>query len=118
MGSNLKYFTSGTIFIDSFSPTLIDEWILHRIFHFMNLTAIFKNFQMQLLFMGIIVHARIKDGIIKTDEDLKKLGMEGEKVILEIRRSKIDEIEKRLVQSKKELIDESIEMTEYGVDIE
>ncbi|HII95685.1 MAG TPA: hypothetical protein PLI06_07645 [Methanofastidiosum sp.] len=68
--------------------------------------------------MGIIVHARIKDGIIKTDEDLKKLGMEGEKVILEIRRSKIDEIEKRLVQSKKELIDESIEMTEYGVDIE
>jgi|GEM_PF-1346851 len=73
---------------------------------------------MQLLFMGIIVHARIKDGIIKTDEDLKKLGMEGEKVILEIRRSKIDEIEKRLVQSKKELIDESIEMTEYGVDIE
>ncbi|MCC7572373.1 MAG: hypothetical protein KO464_03185 [Candidatus Methanofastidiosum sp.] len=68
--------------------------------------------------MGIIIHARIKDGIIKTDEDLKKLGMEGEKVILEIRRSKIDEIEKRLVQSKKELIDESIEMTEYGVDIE
>jgi len=80
--------------------------------------AILKNFQMQFLFMGIIVHARIKDGIIKTDEDLKKLGMEGEKVILEIRRSKIDEIEKRLVQSKKELIDESIEMTEYGVDIE
>ncbi|NPV49613.1 MAG: hypothetical protein HPY60_00240 [Candidatus Methanofastidiosum sp.] len=68
--------------------------------------------------MGIIVHAKIKDGIIKTDEDLSKLGIDGEKVILEIRRSKIDEIEKKLVQSKKELIDESIEMTEYGVDVE
>ncbi|NYT03075.1 MAG: hypothetical protein GKC00_00020 [Candidatus Methanofastidiosa archaeon] len=68
--------------------------------------------------MGIIVHAKIKDGIIKTDEDLSKLGIDDEKVILEIRRSKIDEIEKKLVQSKKELIDESIEMTEYGVDVE
>jgi hypothetical protein len=68
--------------------------------------------------MGIIVHARIKDGIINTDEDLSKLGIGDEKVILEIRRSKIDEIEKKLVQSKKELIDESIEMTEFGVDIE
>ncbi|KYC52865.1 MAG: hypothetical protein AMQ22_00560 [Candidatus Methanofastidiosum methylothiophilum] len=68
--------------------------------------------------MGIIVHAKIKDGIIKTDEDLSKLGIDDEKVILEIRKSKIDEIEKKLVQSKKELIDESIEMTEYGVDVE
>lgn len=68
--------------------------------------------------MGIILHAKIKNGVIETKEDLSKLGIEGENIILEVKKSVIDELDAKLVPFKKSLIDECIKQTELGVDIE
>ncbi|KYC53705.1 MAG: hypothetical protein AMQ74_00324 [Candidatus Methanofastidiosum methylothiophilum] len=68
--------------------------------------------------MAIILHAKIKNGIIETKEDLTSLGLNGENFIIEIKKSIIDELDEKLVPYKKSLIDECIKQTELGVDIE
>jgi len=68
--------------------------------------------------MSIIVHARVEKGIIKPVEDIYKLGIKDGDIILEIKKSKVDEIYNKITPSNEKLIEESIELTEIGADLD
>ncbi|HNR43925.1 MAG TPA: hypothetical protein PLI06_06610 [Methanofastidiosum sp.] len=68
--------------------------------------------------MSIIFHAKVEKGIIKPVEDIYKLGIKDGDVILEIKKSKVDEIYNKITPSSEKLIEESIELTEIGADLD
>ena len=71
----------------------------------LSLTAILKNFQMQLLFMGIIIHARIKDGIIYP---LEKIDLDDKEVLVQILKED-DPPFKTKIESSNEMVKQILE---------